>query len=173
MSSNTQAGLCFCLGFLPSAIPCKEELVKTQTSCSERVNCPLTLSLHCLSGTQKTLPATAGCLQLLGLGGLTHLAPNRTEDRGRGSGVTSSAPSVASYCRQPPRLQGSQPPGTSGCEFIWKVSADLSKTAQCWPGPNSKWFRSILKQGLSQCATRAALTCNLRSSASQVLGFQG
>lgn len=134
---------------------------------------PFSLSLHCLSGTQKTLPATACCLQLLGLGGLTHLAPNRTEDRARGSGVTSPAPSVASYCPPPPRPQGSQPPGTSGCEFVWKVSADLSRTAQCWPSPNSKRFRSILKQGLSQCATRAALTCNLRSSASQVLGLQG
>lgn len=63
---------------------------------------------------------------------------------------------------------GSQPPRTSGCEFIWKVSADISKTA----GP-ALTLRSILKQGLSQCATQAALNCNLRSSASQVLGLQG
>lgn len=150
-----------------------QEIPMSACCCCAHSPAPFSLSLHCLSGTQKTLPATACCLQLLGLGGLTHLAPNRTEDRARGSGVTSPAPSVASYCPLPPRPQGSQPPGTSGCEFVWKVSADLSRTAQCWPGPNSKRFRSILKQGLSQCATRAALTCNLRSSASQVLGLQG
>lgn len=97
------------------------------------------------------------------------------QDRGQSTGLRSDLPCAISsnYCTPPPRPQGSQPPGTSGREFIWKVSADLSKTAQCWPGPNSKCFRSILKQGLSQCATRAALTCNLRSSASQVLGLQG
>lgn len=63
------------------------------------------------SGTQKTLPATACCLQLLRLGGLTRLAPNRTEDRAWGSGVTSSVPSVASYCPQPPQPQVHNPPG--------------------------------------------------------------
>lgn len=97
------------------------------------------------------------------------------QDRGQSTGLRSDLPcAICSKLLSPATpTPGFTTPGTSGCEFVWKVSADLSKTAQCWPGPNSKWFRSILKQGLSQCATRAALTCNLSSSASQVLGLQG